>query len=217
MQWNGDAAKFLNKGLAAQLQELQGPPAVRVAAQRSHPGFLFHFRERPDQEHAALQHIKDFGFTDAFRLHIEDGGHFTWWYYRAGAFRRNLSSGREVGAAFAVYRDGRKVVDLWGGLRDGSTAQPWERDTLVTVFSATKLFPFLSSANAPDALRPVCDWFADSRIAVRAYGAFGLPTRGEFFAMGGYALYVWGSYIVTFALLTLEVVPLLKRKSETKA
>jgi len=41
-------------------------------------------------EHAALQRIKDWGFTDAFRLHTEDGGHFTWWDYRAGAFRRNL-------------------------------------------------------------------------------------------------------------------------------
>jgi exodeoxyribonuclease-3 len=41
-------------------------------------------------EHAALQHIKDWGFTDAFRLHTEAGGHFTWWDYRAGAFRRNL-------------------------------------------------------------------------------------------------------------------------------
>ena len=29
----------------------------------------------------------------------------------ADAFRRNLSSGQEVGAALAVYRDGRKVVD----------------------------------------------------------------------------------------------------------
>jgi CubicO group peptidase (beta-lactamase class C family) len=56
----------------------------------------------------------------------------------ADAFRRNLASGREVGAAFAAYRDGRKVVDLWGGLRVGATAEPWERDTLVTVFSATK-------------------------------------------------------------------------------
>jgi len=34
--------------------------------------------------------------------------------------------------------------------------------------------------------------------------------------MGGYALYVWGSYGVTFALLALEVVLLLKRKRETK-
>lgn len=43
-----------------------------------------------DLEHAALQHIKDWGFTDAFRLHDEEGGKFTWWDYRAGAFRRNL-------------------------------------------------------------------------------------------------------------------------------
>jgi exodeoxyribonuclease-3 len=43
-----------------------------------------------EQEHAALQRIKDWGFTDAFRLHTEAGGHFTWWDYRAGAFRRNL-------------------------------------------------------------------------------------------------------------------------------
>jgi CubicO group peptidase (beta-lactamase class C family) len=56
----------------------------------------------------------------------------------ADAFRRNLSNGDEVGAAVAVYRDGRKVVDLWGGFRDATTLVPWERDTLVTVFSATK-------------------------------------------------------------------------------
>lgn len=56
----------------------------------------------------------------------------------ADAFRRNLSSGREIGAAAAVYRDGRKVVDLWGGLRDASTRAPWQKDTLVTVFSVTK-------------------------------------------------------------------------------
>lgn len=43
-----------------------------------------------DDERATLQHIKDFGFTDAFRLHNEEGGQFTWWDYRAGAFRRNL-------------------------------------------------------------------------------------------------------------------------------
>ena len=43
-----------------------------------------------EQERATLQHIKEWGFTDAFRLHTEEGGKFTWWDYRAGAFRRNL-------------------------------------------------------------------------------------------------------------------------------
>ena len=43
-----------------------------------------------EKEREALQHVKDWGFTDAFRMHTEVGGHFSWWDYRAGAFRRNL-------------------------------------------------------------------------------------------------------------------------------
>jgi len=43
-----------------------------------------------DAERAAIQQVKDWGFTDAFRLHTEAGGHYSWWDYRAGAFRRNL-------------------------------------------------------------------------------------------------------------------------------
>ncbi len=43
-----------------------------------------------EPERAALQHIKDWGFTDTFRLHNEEAGNYSWWDYRAGAFRRNL-------------------------------------------------------------------------------------------------------------------------------
>jgi CubicO group peptidase (beta-lactamase class C family) len=56
----------------------------------------------------------------------------------ADAFRANFSERGEIGAACAFYRDGRKVVDLWGGYRDGEQRLPWEEDTLVTVFSSTK-------------------------------------------------------------------------------
>jgi CubicO group peptidase (beta-lactamase class C family) len=56
----------------------------------------------------------------------------------ADAFRRNFTERDEIGAACAVYRDGRKVVDLWGGYRDGVTRAPWEADTLVPMFSTTK-------------------------------------------------------------------------------
>jgi heme exporter protein D len=38
----------------------------------------------------------------------------------------------------------------------------------------------------------------------------------EFFAMGGYAFYVWGAYGVTAAALGVEVFLLLKRQRETK-
>lgn len=42
-----------------------------------------------DPERAAIQEIREWGFTDAFRLHTEEGGQYSWWDYRAGAFRRN--------------------------------------------------------------------------------------------------------------------------------
>jgi heme exporter protein D len=35
----------------------------------------------------------------------------------------------------------------------------------------------------------------------------------DFFAMGGYALYVWGSYAVTAGLIALEVIMLIRRRS----
>ena len=44
----------------------------------------------------------------------------------------------ELGAAVAVHIDGRPVVDLWGGWRDRARREPWQRDTLVCAFSATK-------------------------------------------------------------------------------
>ena len=56
----------------------------------------------------------------------------------ADAFRRNFSDGKEIGAAVAVHRDGRKVVDLWGGFRNGRTGELWQQDTIVNVFSTTK-------------------------------------------------------------------------------
>ncbi len=42
-----------------------------------------------EPERAALDEIKEWGLTDAFRLHTADGGHFSWWDYRGGDFRRN--------------------------------------------------------------------------------------------------------------------------------
>ena len=54
------------------------------------------------------------------------------------AFVANFSRRRELGGACCVYRRGEKVVDLWGGVRDKSTGAPWEEDTMVLVYSATK-------------------------------------------------------------------------------
>jgi heme exporter protein D len=42
-------------------------------------------------------------------------------------------------------------------------------------------------------------------------------SASEFFAMGGYALYVWGSYAVTAALIAVEVVALVRRERTLRA
>ncbi|AWN27697.1 esterase [Streptomyces sp. NEAU-S7GS2] len=60
------------------------------------------------------------------------------------AFVANFARRGERGAAVAVYRHGRKVVDLWGGTRDGDAgrhaadAAPWEAGTAQVIRSATK-------------------------------------------------------------------------------
>jgi CubicO group peptidase (beta-lactamase class C family) len=66
----------------------------------------------------------------------------------ASEFEKNFAQREEVGAACAVYHEGRKVVDLWGGYRDREALAPWERDTLVLVFSATKGISALTVALA---------------------------------------------------------------------
>ncbi len=53
-------------------------------------------------------------------------------------FMRNFTERGDVGAACAVYYQGQKVVDLWGGSRDKQRGEPWKVDTLVPVFSTTK-------------------------------------------------------------------------------
>ncbi len=53
-------------------------------------------------------------------------------------FARNWSRRGELGGAVAAYVEGEKVVDLWGGVRDGRDGSPWEEDTLVIVYSTSK-------------------------------------------------------------------------------
>lgn len=55
------------------------------------------------------------------------------------AFRGYLESGLDKGASLTVMRHGQPVVDLWGGTRDYEQTQPWEADTMVRVFSTSKV------------------------------------------------------------------------------
>ena len=59
------------------------------------------------------------------------------------AFEKNFALGLEQGASVAVTRDGEFVVDLWAGDAD-DTGRPWERDTIVNVYSTTKTMAAIS-------------------------------------------------------------------------
>lgn len=54
------------------------------------------------------------------------------------AFVENFALRHELGGACCAYYKGEKVVDLWGGVRNKTTGEPWEEDTMVVVYSTTK-------------------------------------------------------------------------------
>jgi CubicO group peptidase (beta-lactamase class C family) len=64
------------------------------------------------------------------------------------AFVENFTSRNELGAACCMYYQDEKVVDLWGGIRNKATGEPWEEDTMVLVASTTKGLSGLAMALA---------------------------------------------------------------------
>jgi CubicO group peptidase (beta-lactamase class C family) len=60
------------------------------------------------------------------------------------AFAANFDEGLEVGASLAAAHQGKPVVDLWAGHADWARTKPWQKDTIVQLFSATKIPLILS-------------------------------------------------------------------------
>ena len=82
------------------------------------------------------------------------------------AFADNFVRRRELGGACCVYHRGEKVVDLWGGIRNEQTGEPWERDTMVIVHSTTKGLAAMTLALAHsrgwlDYEAPVCRYWPE--------------------------------------------------------
>jgi CubicO group peptidase (beta-lactamase class C family) len=55
------------------------------------------------------------------------------------AFRSNFAERNEIGASLAVIYENKPVLDLWGGYSDRARSRCWETDTVVNVFSTTKM------------------------------------------------------------------------------
>ncbi|MGI5197743.1 serine hydrolase domain-containing protein [Streptomyces sp. CA-288835] len=94
------------------------------------------------------------------------------------AFAANLARYGDIGAAVCVYRDGRPVVDLWGGTADPDTDRPWARDTLQLVYSTTKgatatAAHVLAERGALDLDAPVADYWPE----FAANGKAEIPVR----------------------------------------
>ncbi|MDB5395636.1 MAG: serine hydrolase, partial [Rhodospirillales bacterium] len=56
----------------------------------------------------------------------------------ADAFNANFRERGEIGAAVCIYKNGEKVVDLWGGLADPAAQTPWQQDTITCMMSVGK-------------------------------------------------------------------------------
>ncbi len=82
------------------------------------------------------------------------------------AFRENLASGADVGASFAVTRGGETIIDLWGGFIDEARTRPWQKDTIVNVYSTTKTISalclhVLADRGAVDLSAPVARYWPE--------------------------------------------------------
>jgi len=53
-------------------------------------------------------------------------------------FRENFEKLGELGAAVSIWQNGKPIVDLYDGFCDARHEKPWEADTLVLIWSATK-------------------------------------------------------------------------------
>ncbi|MFD7457547.1 MULTISPECIES: serine hydrolase domain-containing protein [unclassified Streptomyces] len=86
------------------------------------------------------------------------------------AFVRNFETLGDRGAAVTVYRDGHKVVDLWGGTRDVDGTEPWRPGTAQIVRSATKgvaaaVLLLLHQRGELDLDAPVGEWWPEYKAA----------------------------------------------------
>ncbi|WP_018655192.1 serine hydrolase domain-containing protein [Actinomadura flavalba] len=86
-------------------------------------------------------------------------------------FAAGFAEGRELGAAIAVYADGRLVVDLYGGIADKRSGRAWAPDTPAFGFSCTKAVTataalLAAERGAVDLDAPVTGWWPE-------YGAHG--------------------------------------------
>ena len=93
-------------------------------------------------------------------------------------FEKNFEEGLEVGASFAATLNGKFIIDIWAGNADAAQTLPWEENTIVNVYSTTKVMTaicalMLVDRDLLDLDAPVADYWPEfaqngkERILVR--------------------------------------------------
>ena len=59
------------------------------------------------------------------------------------AFAKNFEIDGDIGASFAATLNGKFVIDIWGGYADKAKSRPWEENTIVNVYSTTKVMTII--------------------------------------------------------------------------
>ncbi len=91
---------------------------------------------------------------------------------------QNYRSEDEVGSSVSVVKDGRTVVDLWGGWKDAARQREWQHDTIVCMMSVSKgimglAFSLLVDRGLVDVNEPVATYWPE----FAASGKQALPVR----------------------------------------
>lgn len=82
------------------------------------------------------------------------------------AFESNFANGEENGACFCMTLEGKPVVDIWAGYADEAKTRPWDKDTIVNVYSTTKTMTaltalFLADKGELDFAAPVAKYWPE--------------------------------------------------------
>lgn len=126
------------------------------------------------------------------------------------AFEKNFAERDDVGASVAVTVEGEYVVDLWAGYRDRAKTLPWERDTIVNVYSTTKTMAaltalLLADRGQLDLYAPVKDYWPEfaqngkDKVQVRHFLSHSAGLSGMDEPMRGDDLYNWEKMVDALA------------------
>jgi exodeoxyribonuclease-3 len=85
------------------------------------------------KERASLEKIKEWGFIDSFRLHTDEGGHYSWWDYRQGAFPRN--DGLRIDHIWITRALADRSEKVWIDTEPRSWDRPSDHTPVVARFS----------------------------------------------------------------------------------